>query len=525
MKKYISLVCILVMPLLGQAHVIKGKVAGLPDGTVVYLMTHPDNQVEKKWSLSQLVDSTIVENGCFTFAVPDGDHGQLWLLRAGNRCLRYYFNKNEDIAFEGRAALFGLVGECVEGGSERALLEDIFDILDQSYLSPIQRRAGIEWLKRHAFEEVGLFATAYFYLAQKVLRINDVREILAVVPAGKQDIPYYQMLLNISTLTEENAVDGFVINGYAEGISDGVAELVLPKEGTLNVPKVVDTAIIENGYFSFYGKVPFPQYCNVGIRGTSYPVGFYLENSSLDLNIVVHSISHMQKGKRVETKSLSGRIYGSQSEIEAQQLSVLGNKKDIEEWVRTHALSMPTLVQLATEWSQYYSPDLLEQWFGMVDTSLVGTPAYKEVLRQIDKHRTLAIGNIAPNFSLPSDKGEIMSLKDCRGKYVLLDFWASWCGPCRMEIPRLKKIWEKYHPKGLEMVSITLDSKDVDWRTALKEEGMPWIQLTAKGTRISQQYNIQSIPHILLLDPRGKIIGINLRGEKLESMLQKYLLH
>ena len=218
MKKYISLVCILVMPLLGQAHVIKGKVAGLPDGTVVYLMTHPDNQVEKKWSLSQLVDSTIVENGCFTFAVPDGDHGQLWLLRAGNRCLRYYFNKNEDIAFEGRAALFGLVGECVEGGSERALLEDIFDILDQSYLSPIQRRAGIEWLKRHAFEEVGLFATAYFYLAQKVLRINDVREILAVVPAGKQDIPYYQMLLNISTLTEENAVDGFVINGYAEGM-------------------------------------------------------------------------------------------------------------------------------------------------------------------------------------------------------------------------------------------------------------------------------------------------------------------
>ena len=523
-KTIICFVCILIMPLIGQAHVIKGKIAGLPDGTAVYLMTHPDNLLEKKWSLSWQVDSAIVENGCFMFSVPDKPCGRLWLLRAGNRCLRYYYNKNENISFEGRAALFGLVGERVEGGSERALLEDIFEILDQGNLTPIKRRIGTEWLKRHAFEDAGLFATAYFYLVQKTLRQSDVQEVLAAVPAGKHDNPYCQMLMASCNAEVEVAASGFFIDGYVVGMSDGVAELVLPKTGTLSSPRIADTAVIKDGYFSFQGQIPFPQYCNVGIRGTSYPVGFYLENSLLELNIVVHSGCRMQDGENVEMKSLSGKVYGSRSEAEAQQLAVLGNERDIEEWIRTHAASMPTLVQLATEWSQYYSPDLVEQWLGMMDKSFVDTPAYEEAVRQIAKHRELAVGTVAPDFSLPSNSGKIVSLKDFRGKYVLLDFWASWCSPCRGEIPHLKKLWETFHGKGLEIISITIDRKESDWYKALADEQMPWIQLSAKGTNVSRKYNIQSIPHLLLLDPQGKIVGINLRRGQLETTL-RYFLH
>ena len=156
-----------------------------------------------------------------------------------------------------------------------------------------------------------------------------------------------------------------------------------------------------------------------------------------------------------------------------------------------------------------------------MDVSFSDTLAYKEVQLQIAKHRELAVGAEAPNFTLLSDKGKEVVLSDFRGKYVLLDFWASWCGPCRMEIPNLKKLWQKYHAKGLEIVSITLDAKDGDWRKALADEQMPWTQLTAKGTNVSKQYNVKGIPHILLLDPEGKIVGINLRGEELEEALQK----
>lgn len=524
MKRYIiSLVCVLMLSLMGQAHTIRGKVAGLPDGTVVYLMTHPDDRLEKKWSLSRRVDSAVVKDGCFMFSVPDESCGRLWLLRAGNSCLRYYFNKNEDITMEGKATLFGLVGERIEGGSERALLEDVFGILDRNDLTPIERRIGVEWLKRHAFEDVGLFATAYFYLLRNVLSVSDVREIVDRVPEGKQTVPYYQMLREVCEQRTEKPVDGFVIKGYVAGVSEGVAELVLPREGSLSAPRVADTAVIKNGYFSFRGRVPFPQYCNVGIRGTSYPVGFYLENSPLELNIVVHISSRVRNGVSEVVKSLSGEVYGSRSESDVRQLAVLGNERDIEAWVNAHPASMPTLVQLATEWSQYYSPDLIERWLGMMDKSLVGTPAYEEAERQIAKHRALTEGAAAPEFSLPSDKGGRVALKSLRGKYVLLDFWASWCGPCRSEIPRLKKLWEVYHAKGLEIVSITIDNKEADWRRALAEEQMPWTQLNAHGSPVARQYNVQGIPHLVLIDPEGKIVAINLMRERLANKLRELL--
>lgn len=135
----------------------------------------------------------------------------------------------------------------------------------------------------------------------------------------------------------------------------------------------------------------------------------------------------------------------------------------------------------------------------------------------------MMVGKIAPDFSFPTKNGERnYGPKDFRGKYVLIDFWASWCGPCRQEIPHLKKEYEKYHDKGLEMLSVSIDKSKNAWMNALRKEKMPWPQVLApeSGKDIMKEYQFSGIPFIVLLDKEGKILGKNLRGEKLEKLLE-----
>jgi thiol-disulfide isomerase/thioredoxin len=132
-------------------------------------------------------------------------------------------------------------------------------------------------------------------------------------------------------------------------------------------------------------------------------------------------------------------------------------------------------------------------------------------------------GKVAPDFSFPNKKGDKnYGPKDFRGKYVLIDFWASWCGPCRQEIPHLKKEYEKYNAKGLEMLSVSIDQSKNSWMKALRKEKMPWPQVQAPkaGKDIMKEYQFSGIPFIVLLDKEGKIVGKNLRGEKLEKLLE-----
>ena len=119
MKYIIGLLCFCLSVGGAKAHTVKGKVQDLPEGATVYLFTHPDNHLQLKWSLRQVVDSAVIENGCFEFEVPDAEYGRLWMLRCNGKSLQYYFNKNEDLLFEGRAQLFGLLDKHVIGGRER----------------------------------------------------------------------------------------------------------------------------------------------------------------------------------------------------------------------------------------------------------------------------------------------------------------------------------------------------------------------------------------------------------------------
>lgn len=136
--------------------------------------------------------------------------------------------------------------------------------------------------------------------------------------------------------------------------------------------------------------------------------------------------------------------------------------------------------------------------------------------------RTFAAGAEAPLFSGPNPEGETISLESLRGKVVLLDFWASWCGPCRRENPNVVKLYNKYKEKGFEILGVSLDKTKDRWVKAIADDNLTWLHISdLKGwqSKYGRLYGVSSIPQTVLLDEEGKIIARNLRGAALEQKL------
>ena len=135
-------------------------------------------------------------------------------------------------------------------------------------------------------------------------------------------------------------------------------------------------------------------------------------------------------------------------------------------------------------------------------------------------------GAIAPEISLKTPEGEILALSSLRGKVVLIDFWASWCGPCRKENPNVKKIYEKYKDQGFEIYAVSLDNNEAQWKGAIAKDGLAWKHVSEllgwKGA-VSRAYGVGSIPQTFLLDKEGRIVKTGFRSHELESLIQPLL--
>ena len=134
-------------------------------------------------------------------------------------------------------------------------------------------------------------------------------------------------------------------------------------------------------------------------------------------------------------------------------------------------------------------------------------------------------GKMFTDFTVTGDDGKEQRLSDYVGKgdYVLADFWASWCGPCRMELPNIKKIYDKYNGKGLTVIGIAVWDKPEDTRKAIEEEQIPWPQILNAGHVPTDIYGIQGIPHIILFGPDGTIIARNLRGDDMAAKVDEVM--
>ncbi|WP_207503464.1 TlpA disulfide reductase family protein [Telluribacter humicola] len=144
----------------------------------------------------------------------------------------------------------------------------------------------------------------------------------------------------------------------------------------------------------------------------------------------------------------------------------------------------------------------------------------------IKRLKGIAVGDVAPDFTLNSPDGTPISLSSLRGKYVLIDFWAAWCGPCRMENPNVVKMYNKYKDKGFTIFGVSLDSSKDAWLGAIKKDGLPWhhgSELKKWNSEVAQTYGVNAIPATYLLDKEGKVIAKNLRGASLENKLAELL--
>ena len=150
----------------------------------------------------------------------------------------------------------------------------------------------------------------------------------------------------------------------------------------------------------------------------------------------------------------------------------------------------------------------------------------KEIMEKYEAAKQKQLTGKAPDFTLPDLKGENVKLSDYKGKYLLIDFWASWCGPCMREMPNVVKLYKECKGKNFEIVGVSLDQKRDAWLNAVEKNKMKWIQvsdLKSWATLPVKLCNVSAVPYTVLIDPQGKVIALDLRGEELINKVKEVL--
>ncbi len=212
------------------------------------------------------------------------------------------------------------------------------------------------------------------------------------------------------------------------------------------------------------------------------------------------------------------------------ELSAIEQKKEtlrLKEFIKAHPGSF-SAIYLLDQYSRNLDISEVKSLYAMLSPTYKNTPTGKNIIASIEARNNTAVGKQAPDFTQSDTSGHEVKLSDFNGKYVLLDFWASWCVPCRAESPHLLKVFNQYKDKGFTVLGVSLDqpNKKEAWLSAIHKDGLLWTQVSdLKGwdNAAAKQYDISAIPANILIDPNGKIVAKNLQGEDLENKLNEVL--
>lgn len=351
--------------------------------------------------------------------------------------------------------------------------------------------------------------------------------------------------LALTVFSCQTAKDEFLIKGSIEGVNKGKVYLQKIVEGQ---PQGVDTAEVVDGKFTFKGKMEIPDMRILRLNERDYFAQFFLDNSTVTIKAKKDSLrntqitgsptqdifklymAEMEKfGKdagalqeKFKNSMMTGNVKDAENARIDYQAMLDNNKVYSKNFVKEHPNSVVsafiTVARLAEQLDETELDSIISKFSPEISNS-----EYVIKLKEMSKEMKMtAVGAEAVDFTMNTPEDKPVQLSSLKGKVVLLDFWASWCAPCREENPNVVKLYQQYHDKGFEILGVSLDKKKEDWIKAIKDDKLNWIHVSDLQywqSSAARLYNVKAIPQSFLLDRDGKIIAKGLRGEALANKL------
>lgn len=345
-----------------------------------------------------------------------------------------------------------------------------------------------------------------------------------------------------------NSTSQYTINGTVEGEQEGNVYLVKYSGRTADT---LSKAPVKDGKFMIQGKAENTTNAYLIVEGKRGGTPILVENAKFTatLNPENNALSQVMgtENQKIlnEYLALSNELKKQQSELYKAYSAAMQEKNEEKaneiraEFDKADSISSAKEAELIKAHSdsyvapyiiagKMYNTELneLQEKYNALGENAKASEYGKKIAERIAKLENVAIGKVAPDFTQDTPEGKPLSLYDIKGKAKIIDFWASWCGPCRRANPEMVKLYKKFHPKGLEILGVSLDRNKADWEKAIADDHLDWNQVSDLqywNNAAAQAYAVSSIPHVVILDENNVIVARNLHGEELENKIAELL--